>query len=59
MAGQVKTILKNIAFRISRCNNKPYCESETNIDKFLNEATVDFWSLYNKLDLSIYDRLPT
>jgi len=38
-------ISNEVDFFIKRCSGKSYCESEANIDKYINEVTVDFWTL--------------
>ena len=39
--------------------NKSYCESEGNINDFIRELTVDFWTLQDTIDLSLYGKNPT
>jgi len=47
-----------VVFWVKRCSNQTYCEPTEKIDAFIRDLTVDFWTLENTVDLSVYGQEP-
>ena len=47
-----------VVFYVKRCTGETYCESPEKIDAFIRDLTVDFWTLENTVDLSVYGKEP-
>ena len=49
---------KGVAFTVHKCvnstANENHCHSPEEIEKYIEDVTLDYWSIENKMDLSIF-----
>ena len=53
---------KSIAFQVERCQNttanQNRCATPQEIDNYIKDITVDYWSIGNKMDMTEFGGLP-
>ena len=56
-------LMKSLSFEVTRCDNsdrvgKTACKGDGEINKYMRDFQVDFWTYMEKIDFSKYDEKP-